>query len=95
MSPLQHCFRPDLAPAEQEARAEHAELASLLAEGGVDLLLLESMNTVGEARAAMEAARATGLPFWVSFVIGPDGNVLSGEELGAAARYQDPFRRSG
>src|SRR5688572_1646981 len=41
MSPLEHCFRPDLAPREQDAQREHQEQAELLAEGGVDLLLLE------------------------------------------------------
>lgn len=84
MSPLEHCFRPDLAPPPDEARGEHAELAGLLAEAGADLLLLESMNTIGEARAAAGAARATGLPVWVSFVPGADGNLLSGEPLAEA-----------
>mgnify|MGYP001151350630 CR=1 FL=1 len=80
-SPLQHCFRPDLAPSEREARAEHEEIARALAEAGVDFLLFESMNTVREAVAAVEAARVTGLPVWVSFVLGPEGEILSGEPL--------------
>lgn len=86
MSPLEHCFRPDLAPSDERAYAEHREIASLLAEGGVDLLLLESMNSLAETRVALRAARETGLPVWVSFVIGVDGNVLSGESLAEAAR---------
>jgi S-methylmethionine-dependent homocysteine/selenocysteine methylase len=81
MSPLEHCFRPDLAPADDAARQEHHEIAQLLAGAGVDLLLLESMNTVAEARIAMDAARQTGLPVWLSFVVGADGNILSGEPL--------------
>src|SRR5262249_38599202 len=81
MAPLEHCFRPDLAPPVDEARVEHAEIAELLANAGVDLLLLESMNALAEAEVAVEAARATGLPVWVSFVVGADGNVLSGESL--------------
>jgi S-methylmethionine-dependent homocysteine/selenocysteine methylase len=80
MSPLEHCFRPDLAPLSDAARNEHAEVAALLAAAGVDFLLLESMNTIREARSAVDAARATGLPVWVSFVT--DGrHVLSGESL--------------
>jgi S-methylmethionine-dependent homocysteine/selenocysteine methylase len=81
MSPLEHCFRPDLSSGDERARGEHAEVAGLLADGGVDLLLVESMNTVGEARAAAEAARATGLPVWVGFVVGADGELLGGEPL--------------
>ena len=81
MGPLEHCFRPDLSPDHDTARAEHNELAEVLVESGVDLLLLSSMNTINETRAAAEAARLTGLPFWVSFVLGPEGELLSREPL--------------
>jgi S-methylmethionine-dependent homocysteine/selenocysteine methylase len=81
MGPLEHCFRPDLSPDHDTARAEHNELAETLVESGVDLLLLASMNTLHETRAAIEAARLTGLPFWVSFVLGPEGELLSRESL--------------
>ena len=86
MGTLEHPFRPDLAPDPKAARAEHAAVAGWLAEGVVDLLVLESMNTVGEGRAAAEAALETGLPVWAGFVIGPEGGVLSGETLPEAAR---------
>lgn len=89
MSPLEHCFRPDLAPAPAEAETEHREVAGLLANAGVDLLLLESMNTIGEARAAAQAARLFSLPVWASFVVGADGSLLSGEPLAEAARAMD------
>lgn len=81
LSPLEHCFRPDLAPSFQAALPEHEEKAAVLAEEGVDLLLLESMNTVDEARAALAAARKTGKPVWASFVLGPEVQILSGEKL--------------
>jgi S-methylmethionine-dependent homocysteine/selenocysteine methylase len=85
MSPLEHCFRPDLAPDEEAARREHAELAATLADTGADLLLVESMNTLAEALIALEAARATGLPIWVGFVLGPEGRLLGGDGLVTAA----------
>jgi S-methylmethionine-dependent homocysteine/selenocysteine methylase len=83
MSPLEHCFRPDLAPSARQARTEHTEIAGLLAGADVDFLLLESMNTLAEARVAVEAARETGLPMWCSFVT-LDGALLSGESLAEA-----------
>src|SRR5215207_687520 len=89
MSPLEHCFRPDLAPSFDQARAEHGEIASMLASAGVDFLMLESMNTATEARAAVEAATATGLPVWVSFVVNDRGELLSGEPLRDAAQELD------
>lgn len=82
IAPIQHCFRPDLSPPYAEAKKEHADTARLLAECGVDLLLLETMNNGSEAKAALEAAKEAGLPVWVSLVLGPDGNVLSREPLG-------------
>jgi S-methylmethionine-dependent homocysteine/selenocysteine methylase len=86
MAPLEHCFRPDLAPPADQARREHGEIAATLAAAGVDLLLLESMNTIGEACAAAEAARSTGLAVWASFVLGPEGDILSGESLADGVR---------
>ena len=89
MAPLEHCFRPDLAPSRDEALREHREIAGMLAESGVDLLILESMNTLGEARAAAEAALDTGLPVWASFVLGPEGEILSGEPLSEGVEALD------
>jgi S-methylmethionine-dependent homocysteine/selenocysteine methylase len=81
MSPLEHCFRPDLSPSAEHARAEHVELAQLLAAAGVDMLFLQSMSALDETRTALEAARATDLPVWVSFAVGATGQLLSGASL--------------
>lgn len=85
LSPLEHCFRPDLVPPTDQARVEHEDLARVFVEEGVDLVLLESMNTIREAKAALAACRAVGLPVWVSFVLGPEGDLLSRESLVEAA----------
>jgi len=68
MPPLEDCYRPERVPDDGALAAEHAEHAGHLAEAGADLLLVETMNTIREAFAAALAARATGLPTWVSFV---------------------------
>jgi S-methylmethionine-dependent homocysteine/selenocysteine methylase len=91
VSPLAHPFRPDLAPPPRQARAEHEETIAVLAEAGADLVLLESMNTAAEARAALEAARAVGLPAWVSFVPRWDGRLVSGEVVADAVAAVAPF----
>ncbi len=91
IAPINHCFRPDLSPPYDEALAEHRENAAALAEAGVDLLLLESMNNITEAKAALAAARETGLPVWISFVIGPELNLLGGETIRAAVEQLAPL----
>ncbi len=52
----------------QDAFATYAEQAKALAEGGVDLLIIETMFALEEAGAAFDAARSvTDLPIVVSF----------------------------
>jgi len=91
VSPLAHPFRPDLVPPAHQARAEHRETMATMAESGADFLLLESMNTAAEARAALEAARAVGLPAWVSFVPRWDGRLLGGETVADAVAAVAPL----
>ncbi|MFQ5745001.1 MAG: homocysteine S-methyltransferase family protein [Acidobacteriota bacterium] len=86
ISPLNHPFRSDLAPEKARAAEEHAETAAVLAAAGVDLILLETMNTVGEASAALQAAKETGLPVWVSLIPNGHGETLAGEPLEEVAR---------
>jgi S-methylmethionine-dependent homocysteine/selenocysteine methylase len=86
LSPMQHCFRPDLAPTEEVARREHGFMARIFAEEKADLLMAESMNTIREAKGALAAGRAVGLPVWVSFVLGPEGELLSREPLADAVK---------
>ena len=63
----------------EELRAYADEQAETLAESGVDFFLIESMWADNESRAvATEAAKATGLPVWVSFTasVAPDGQTV-------------------
>ncbi len=90
ISPLEHCFRPDLTPPVEQCRAEHQEMIELMKSAGVDFILLESMNSVAEARAAVEAARSSGLPVWVSFVVRENGRLLSKEPLAEAVAAVEP-----
>ncbi|MEE9219208.1 MAG: homocysteine S-methyltransferase family protein [Acidobacteriota bacterium] len=86
VAPVEDCYRPDLVPPAAELQREHRQMARSLADAGSDLLLVETMNTLREARVALEAARATGLPVWVSFMTRSATELLSGEDLAGAAR---------
>jgi len=61
----------------QEMQADFGEQAELLAESGVDLLILEMMRDIEYSCASLEAALATGLPVWVGFSCrrAEDGNL--------------------
>jgi homocysteine S-methyltransferase len=87
LAPLEDCYRPDLVPKQENILfSEHSEMAAALAAAGVDLILVETMNTVREAVAAMRGAAATGLPVVVSCVTDGGGRLLSGEPVQDFAR---------
>lgn len=85
MAPVEDCYRPELSPG-TAARAEHDVIARALKEAGCDRLLCETFAHPEEARAAVEAALATGLPTWLSLTAGPFGDLLSPSELVDIAR---------
>jgi S-methylmethionine-dependent homocysteine/selenocysteine methylase len=86
LSPLEDCYRPDLAPDDATLAREHGEQAGALAAAGVDVILAETHNSIREAEAALRAAKATGLPALVSLVTDGGGRLLSGETVEDAAK---------
>ena len=70
-----------------EARAAFAEQIGALAEGGVDLLMVETMTSLAEAREAIRAAReaAAGLRLVAMMTVNEDGNCLDGATAEMAA----------
>ncbi len=86
IAPVEDCYTPELAPDADTLLAEHSVLARNLADAGCDLILIETMNTIREATAAAHAAHLTGKPIWISFTLGADHHLLSGESLRDAVR---------
>jgi len=86
LAPVEDCYRPSLVPPDVELRHEHRWLAERLVAAGVDLVLVETMNTCREAVIAVEAVVAAGGRAWVSFVCRDRARLLSGEDVGAAGR---------
>lgn len=70
-----------------EARAAFAEQIGVLVENGVDLLILETMPALNEARQALEAARAVApkLPVLVMVTVDDESNCLDGASPAHAA----------
>jgi S-methylmethionine-dependent homocysteine/selenocysteine methylase len=91
ISTLEDCYRPDLVPPDDECRTEHSERVHHLIGSGVDLLLLETFNSIREAVIAAKLATITGTPVVVSFVCNPKGRILSGETLTEAASQLLPL----
>jgi 5-methyltetrahydrofolate--homocysteine methyltransferase len=69
-----------------QVKATYAEQISALAEGGVDLLLIETIFDTLNAKAAISAARevAPHLPLWISVtIVDLSGRTLSGQTVEA------------
>jgi S-methylmethionine-dependent homocysteine/selenocysteine methylase len=81
MAPLEDCYRPELAPDYPTAFAEHKQKAIWLAEAGVDFILIETMNTAGEALAAARAALTTGVPVAVSYILKDKDHIFNGDRI--------------
>ena len=71
----------------EEARAAFAEQIAALARAGADMLMIETMPALNEAREALLAARETApeLPVFVMVTVDDDGNCLDGSSPEHAA----------
>ncbi|MFG1840288.1 methionine synthase [Micromonospora sp. NPDC049175] len=71
-----------------QVKASYAEQIAALAEGGVDLLLIETVFDTLNAKAAVAAARevAPDLPLWISLFVDLSGRTLSGQTVEAVWR---------
>ncbi|WBB53756.1 homocysteine S-methyltransferase family protein [Verrucosispora sp. WMMD573] len=85
MAPVEDCYRPDLVPTDDELRDEHRWLAVELVRAGVELVVVETMNTVREARIAVQQVREVDARAWVGLVCDEQARLLSGESLVDAA----------
>ena len=81
----------------EQVRASYAEQIAGLAEGGVDLLLIETIFDTLNAKAAIAAARevAPDLPLWISVtIVDMSGRTLSGQTVEAfwrSVEHADPL----
>ena len=71
----------------EEAREAFAEQIGLLAKNGVDLLIIETMPALNEARQALEAAKAVAphIPVLVMVTVDDEGDCLDGSSPVQAA----------
>ena len=80
-----------------EVKAAYAEQIEALAEGGVDLLLIETIFDTLNAKAAIAAAHevAPDLPLWISVtIVDMSGRTLSGQTIEAfwnSVRHANPL----
>ena len=85
IGPSGELFEPLGALTPEGAAAAFAEQAAALAEGGVDLLWIETMSAREEVLAAAAGAAKTGLPFVVTMSFDTNGRTMMGFTPGFAS----------
>ncbi len=71
----------------EEAEDAYAEQAEIMAQAGANLILVETMTDVAEARAALLGAkRATRLPVFVTFAFDETGRTMMGSPAAEVCR---------
>ncbi|MCE7737520.1 MAG: homocysteine S-methyltransferase family protein [Candidatus Heimdallarchaeota archaeon] len=79
ISPLEDCYSPQLVPDISSLKSEHGDMTNWLFDAGIDLFLIETMNSIIEAKVAFEEASKYDLPIWLGMTVDDGGNLLSGE----------------
>ncbi len=79
-------YDPDDEASWAEVRGMFEEMVQWASEEGADLVIAETFYYLGEARLALEAIRAAGLPAVVTFGLMADGQLCDGWSVEAACR---------
>lgn len=92
LPPLVASYHAEVAP-EYEAMLESYSKIVAIQAPHVDVFLCETMSSIAEAKAALLAAKKSGLPVWVSLTVQDNdkGLLRSGESLVDAVAMLDEF----
>ena len=89
IGPSGDAYLPGQALPAAQAAEYHRVQAEALAVAGVDFLFAPTFPSVDEAEGACVAMARTGVPHVISFILGPEGDVLDGTPLAEAIRRID------
>ena len=81
LGPLSQSYNPDAVLPYDECVSAYREQVRVLAQAGVDVILVETCTKIHEAVAGVNAAVEAGMPAWAGFVVDEKGRVKSGESI--------------
>jgi methionine synthase I (cobalamin-dependent) len=86
MGPTSESYNPDAVPPYEDCLSAYRAQSRVLADEGVDLILVETCTTVSEARAGVAAAIEAGMPVWAALVVDANGRVKGGGTVARALK---------
>jgi len=81
IAPLEDCYKPELFPGYEIAKNEYRQIGKCLLNEGIDIFLIETMNSISETKSCLDAISIFNHPIWVSFILINSNKILSGENL--------------
>jgi homocysteine S-methyltransferase len=93
VGPRGDAYKPAQALDAVRSERFHTPQLQALAQGGVEFLYASTLPALSEAQGIAVAMSKIGLPYWLSFVIRPDGTVLDGTPLERAIATLDECLR--
>ena len=92
LPPLVASYHAEVTPKYEAMLKSYSKIVAIQAPH-VDVFLCETMSSIAEAKAALVAAKESGLPVWVSLTIedNDQGILRSGEALSDAVSMLDEF----
>ena len=92
LPPLVASYHAEVTPKYEAMLKSYSKIVAIQAPH-VDVFLCETMSSIAEAKAALVAAKESGLPVWVSLTIedNDQGLLRSGEALSDAVAMLDEF----
>ena len=86
VAPLEDCYKPHLFPGKDIASKEFSQIAEWFNIKEIDIILIETMNSIIEAETCIKAFSKLNKPIWVSFILKDNHHILSGETLPSAIK---------
>ncbi|MDH5401731.1 MAG: homocysteine S-methyltransferase family protein [Candidatus Heimdallarchaeota archaeon] len=87
IAPIEDCYLPDLVPSDEILKQEHNITTKNLIDANVDLFLIETMNSMREAKFAYTAASEYDIPIWLGFTCDSFGQILGKDSWDDVINY--------
>ena len=91
IAPLEDCYLPNLFPGEEKAKKEFEQLGYWFNESGIDIFILETMNSIIETETCLQALQQFNIPIWVSYNLLNSKQIRSGEFLNDAIKILNQY----
>jgi len=91
IAPLEDCYLPSLFPESNEAKKEFEQLGDWFNKSEIDIIILETMNSIIETETCLQIIKNLNIPIWVSYNLLNSKQIRSGELLIDAIKILDKY----